>query len=140
MRHAAASQTSSPQIAAIKPAESLHGVFDSASDRSDIPSECESCNPAAEVLMAGSHQSPPPGPPGFGRNRRETGGPPNDQQGRDEDVLHMPIIGATAEAQALEATRLRLEEMQRALDERTRQRPQPSSRRQRQLFPSGSRN
>ena len=40
----------------------------------------------------------------------------------------------------MEATRIRLEEMQRALDERTRQRPQVSSRRQRQLFLSGSHN
>jgi hypothetical protein len=41
----------------------------------------------------------------------------------------------TAEAQALEATRLRLEELQKSLDERARQRPQVSSRRHRQLFP-----
>jgi len=79
--------------------------------------------------MAGSHQSPP----GYGRGGREHGGPSNDQQRRDEEVLQTPIIGATAEAQALEAARLatlaertRLEEMQRTLDKRTQQR---------QLFP-----
>jgi len=86
--------------------------------------------------MEGSQQSPP----GYGRGGNEVGGPSNEQQRRDEDILHTPIIGATAEARALVATRLRLEEMQRALDERTRQRPPVSSRRQRQLFPSGSRN
>ena len=87
--------------------------------------------------MAGSHQSPPPG---FGRGRREAGGPSDEQQHRDEEILHTPIIGATAEAQAMEATRLRLKEMQEALDERACQRPPVSSRRQRQLFPSGSHN
>jgi hypothetical protein len=74
--------------------------------------------------MAGSLQSPPD----YGRGGHERGGPSNDQQRRDEEVLQTPIVGATAEAQALEAARLatlaertRLEEMQRTLNERTRQ-------------------
>lgn len=90
-----ARQVLSPQIAAIEPTESLHGVFDSMSDQSDVPSECESCNPAAEVFMAGSHQSPPPG---FSHARLKAGGPSNEQHRRDEDILHTPIVGATAEA------------------------------------------
>ena len=72
--------------------------------------------------MAGSHQSPPR----YGRGGREHGGPSNDQQRRDEEVLQTPIVGATAEAQALEAACLatlaehaRLEEMQRSLGEHT---------------------
>jgi hypothetical protein len=130
VRHAAARQASTPQIAAIEPAESLHGAFDSASDQSELPSECESSDPAAEVLMAGSHS-----PPGYGRGGHEVGGPSSGQPRKDEDILHIPIVGTSAEAQALEATRLRLEEMQKALDERTRQRPPVSTRHHRQLFP-----
>ena len=56
------------------------------------------------------------------------------------DALHTPIVGETPEAQALEEARLanlaertRLEILQRALDERARQRIPESSRRQ--LFP-----
>ena len=56
------------------------------------------------------------------------------------DALHTPIVGETPEAQALEEARLanlaertRLENLQRALDERARQRIPESSRRQ--LFP-----
>ena len=56
------------------------------------------------------------------------------------DALHTPIIGETPEARALEDARLanlaertRLENLQRALDERARQRVPESSRRQ--LFP-----
>src|SRR4051812_28811676 len=56
------------------------------------------------------------------------------------DALHTPIVGETPEARALEDVRLanlakrtRLENLQRALDERARQRVSESSRRQ--LFP-----
>ena len=56
------------------------------------------------------------------------------------DALHTPIVGETPEAHALEDARLanlaertRLENLQRALDERARQRVPESSRRQ--LFP-----
>ena len=129
VRHAAARQASTPQIAALEPAESFLGLSESASDPSGHSSECESCDPAAEVFMAGSHQSPP----GYGRGGGERGGPSTDHQRRDEEVLQTPIVGASAEAQALEAARIatlaeraRLEEMERALDGRTRQR---------QLFP-----
>ena len=53
------------------------------------------------------------------------------------DALHTPIVGETPEARALEDTRLanlaertRLENLQRALDERARHRVPDSSRRQ----------
>ena len=56
------------------------------------------------------------------------------------DALHTPIVGETPEAHALEDVRLanlaertRLENLQRALDEKARQRAPESSRRQ--LFP-----
>ena len=56
------------------------------------------------------------------------------------DALHTPIVGETLEARALEdaclanlAERTRLENLQRALDERAQQRVPDSSRRQ--LFP-----
>src|SRR4051812_27167060 len=59
---------------------------------------------------------------------------------RNMDALHTPIVGETPEARALEEVRLanlaertRLENLQRALDERARQRVPESSRRQ--LFP-----
>ena len=59
---------------------------------------------------------------------------------RNMDALHTPIVGETPEAQALEQARLanlaertRLENLQRALDDRARQRAPESSRRQ--LFP-----
>ena len=68
---------------------------------------------------------------------------PLDSQQREElrrrnmDVLHTPIVGETPEARALEDARLanlaertRLENLQRALDERARQRILDSSRRQ----------
>ena len=52
------------------------------------------------------------------------------------DALHTPIVGETPEARALEDVRLanlaertRLENLQRALDERARQRVLESSRR-----------
>ena len=56
------------------------------------------------------------------------------------DALHTPIVGETPEARALEEARLanlaertRLENLQRAVDERARDRVPDSSRRQ--LFP-----
>ena len=59
---------------------------------------------------------------------------------RNMDALHTPIVGETPEAQALEQARLanlaertRLENLQRTLDDRARQRAPESSRRQ--LFP-----
>jgi DNA primase len=53
VRHAAARQASTPQIAVIEPTESLHGVFDSASDQSELPSECESSDPDAFIQKSG---------------------------------------------------------------------------------------
>ena len=100
----------------------------------------------------------PPSPPGFPRTNRGAGGgdpsrpheeylpEPLTSLQREElrrlnvDALHTPIFGETPEARALEDARLanltertRLENLQRALDERARQRVPESSRRQ--LFP-----
>ena len=101
-------------------------------------SESGSCDPAMEVLMVDSHH----GPPGFRRSGGNGGskGPsfdheeyqpqPLSSQQREElnrcnvEALQTPIIGETAEAQALEAVRLatlaertRLENLQHSLDE-----------------------
>ena len=61
---------------------------------------------------------------------------------RNVEALHTPVVGETSEAQALEAARLttlaertRLENLQRALDDRARRQIPQSSRRQWQLFP-----
>ena len=100
----------------------------------------------------------PPSPPGFPRTDEGAGGGdpsrPHEEylpepltslqkeelRRRNMDALHTPIVGETPEARALEEARLanlaertRLENLQRALDERARQRAPESSRRQ--LFP-----
>ena len=98
------------------------------------------------------------GPPGFpGADGGDGGGDPShaheeylpepltslqreDLRRRNMDALHTPIVGETPEARALEDVRLanlaertRLENLQRILDGRARQRAPESSRRQ--LFP-----
>jgi len=101
-------------------------------------SECDSSDPAAEVLMVDG----PRGPPGFRREDDEDGGgdpsrvheeyhpEPLSSQQREElrrrnmDALHTSIVGETPEARALEevclenlAEHTRLENLQRALNE-----------------------
>ena len=96
----------------------------------------------------------PPSPPGFPRTDGGAGGDdpsrPHEEylpepltslqreelRRRNMDALHTPIIGETHEARALEDARLanlaertQLENLQRALDERARQRVLESSRR-----------
>ena len=100
----------------------------------------------------------PRGPPGFpSADEGDGGGDPShaheeylpepltslqreELRRRNMDALHTPIAGETPEARALEEARLanlaertRLENLQRALDERARQRVPDSCRRQ--LFP-----
>lgn len=154
MRHAMARQSAAPQVAAIEPVESLYGLFDLSTGSMETASECDSSDPAAEVLAVdGTH-----GPPGFPRTDGGAGGGdpshPHDEYlpepltslQREElrrwnmDALRTPIIGETPEARALEDARLanlaertRLENLQRALDEQARRRAPESSRRQ--LFP-----
>ena len=95
----------------------------------------------------------PPNPPGFTRTNGGAGGGdpsrPHEEylsepltslqreelRRRNMDALHTPIVGETPETQALESARLanlaertRLENLQRALDERARQRVPESSR------------
>ena len=116
----------------------------------ETASECDSSDPAAEVLAVdGTHS-----PPGFPRADGGAGGGdpshPHDEylpepltslqreelRRRNMDTLRTPIVGETPEARALEEARLanlaertRLENLQHALDKRARQRIPESSRR-----------
>ena len=149
-----ARQSAAPQVAAIEPDESLCGLFDLSTGSAETASECDSSDPAAEILAVdGTHS-----PPGFPRADGGAGGGdpshPHDEylpepltslqreelRRRNTDALRTPIVGETPEARALEDARLaslaertRLENLQRALDEHARQRVPDSSRRQ--LFP-----
>jgi hypothetical protein len=71
IKHAVALQAAAPQVAAIEPDEPVFDLFTSLHEHSESLSECESSDPAAEVLMADS----PPSPPGYGRSGAETGDP-----------------------------------------------------------------
>ena len=62
-----ARQSATPQVAAIEPDETLYGLFDLSTGSVETASECDSSDPAAEVLMADGPRSPP----GF---RRDDGG------------------------------------------------------------------
>ena len=142
VKHAVAQQSTTHQVAAIEPDETLHGLFDLLTGSAETASECDSSDPAAEVLMVDG----PRGPPGFRREDGEDAGgdlsrvheeyrpEPLSSQQREElrrrnmDALHTPIIGETPEARALEEARLanlaertRLENLQCALDERARE-------------------
>ena len=134
-----ARQSTTPQVVAIEPDESLYGLFDLSTGSAETASECDSSDPAAEVLMVDG----PPSPPGFPRTDGGAGGGdpshPHEEylpeplmslqreelHRRNMDALHTPIVGETPEARALEDARLanlaertRLENLQRALDER----------------------
>ena len=143
-----------PKVTAIEPDESLYGLFDLSTGSVETASECDNSDPTAEVLRVNGPHSPP----GFPRtDGADGGGDPaqvheeyqpepltslqrEELRRRNMDALHTPIVGETPEARALEDVRLanlaectRLENLQRALDERARQRVPDSSRRQ--LFP-----
>ena len=143
-----ARQSATSQVAAIEPDETLYGLFDLSTGSVETASECDSSDPAAEVLMVNGPRSPP----GFPREDGGDGGgnpsraheeyrpEPLSSQQREElrrrnmDALHTPIVGETPEARALEEVRLanlaertRLENLQHALDERARQRVLESS-------------
>ena len=86
----------------------------------ETTSECDSSDPAAEVLMVDG----PPSPPGFPCTDEGTGGGdpsrPHEEylpepltslqreelHRRNMDALHTPIVGETPEARALEDTSL----------------------------------
>src|SRR3954471_10462839 len=154
VKHALACQSATPQVAAIEPDESLYGLFDLSTGSVETASECDSSDPAAEMLMVDGPRSPP----GFPHTEEvAAGGIPvrgheeyrpepltsvqrEELRRRNMDALHTPIVGETPEARALEEVRLanlaertRLENLQRALDERARP-PVPESSRRR-LFP-----
>lgn len=138
VKHAVARRSATHQVAAIEPGETLHGLFDLSTGSAEMSSECDSSDPAVEVLMVDGLRSPP----GFRHEDGEGAGsdqsrvheeyhpePLSSQQREDlrcrnMDALHMPIIGETPEARALEeaclanlAERTQLENLQRALDE-----------------------
>ena len=56
-----ARQSTTAQVAAIEPDESLYGMFDLSTGSAETASECDNSDPAAEVLMVDG----PCGPPGF---------------------------------------------------------------------------
>ena len=62
-----AHQSATPQIAAIEPSETLYNMFDPSTGSVETAFECDSSDPAAEVLMVNGPHSPP----GF---TREDGG------------------------------------------------------------------
>ena len=128
-----ARQTATTQVAAIEPDESLYGLFDLSTGSVETASECDSSDPAAEVLMVNGPRSPP----GFPRRDGVDGGgdpaqvheeyqpePLNSLQReelhrRNMDAMHTPIVGETPEARALEEAclanlveRARLENLQ----------------------------
>ena len=115
-----ARQSAAPQVAAIEPDESLCGLFDLSTGSAETASECDSSDPAAEVLMVDGPHSPP----GFRHEGgRDGGGDPSrgheeyrpeplSSQQREElrrrnmDALHTPIVGETPQARAWEEVRL----------------------------------
>ena len=120
VKHAVARQSATSQVAAIVPDKTLYGLFDLSSSSVVTASECDSSDPAAEVLMVNGPRSPP----GFPRDDGGDGGgdpsrvheeyrpEPLSSQQREElrrrnmDALHTPIVGEISEARALEAARL----------------------------------
>ena len=69
-----ARQSDTPQVVAIEPDETLYGLFDLSTGSVKTASECDSSDPAAEVLMVdGPHSLP-----GFRREYgRDGGGDPS---------------------------------------------------------------
>src|SRR3954471_19685940 len=59
VRHAVARQSAAPQVAAIEPDESLYGLFDLSTGSAETASECDSNDPAAEVLAIDGTRRPP---------------------------------------------------------------------------------
>ena len=70
VRHAVARQSATTQVTAIEPDESLYGLFDLSTGSVETASECDSSDPAAEVLMVNGPRSPP----GFPRTDGADGG------------------------------------------------------------------
>ena len=64
VKHVVARQSTIHQVAAIEPDETLHGMFDLSTGSVEMSSECDSSDPAAEVLMVDG----PCSPPGFCRD------------------------------------------------------------------------
>ena len=104
-----ARQSATTQVAAIEPDKSLYGLFDLSTGSVETASECDSSDPAAEVLMVNGPRSPP----GFPCTDGGDGGgdPSHDHEEylpepltslqreelrrRSMDALHTPIVGET---------------------------------------------
>ena len=59
MKHAVSRRSATHQVTAIVPDETLHGLFDLSTGSAETASECDSRDPAAEVLMVDGPHSPP---------------------------------------------------------------------------------
>ena len=59
MRHTVARQSTTAQVTAIEPDESLYSLFDLSTGSAETTSECDSSDPAAEVLMVKGPHVPP---------------------------------------------------------------------------------
>ena len=92
VRHAVARQSATPQVAAIKPDETLYGLFDLSTGSVETASKCDNSD------LAQVHEEYQPEP--LTLLQRE------DLRRRNMDALHTPIIGETPEARALEDARL----------------------------------
>ena len=65
-----ARQSATSQVAAIEPDKTLYGLFDLYTGSVETASECDSSDPATEVLMVNGPHSPP----GFPRDDGGDGG------------------------------------------------------------------
>ena len=77
VKHAVARQSTTHQVAAIEPDETLHGLFNLSTGSTETASKCDSSDPAAKALMVDEPHSPP----GF---RHEDGG----DGGGDSSRIH----------------------------------------------------
>ena len=85
VRHAVARQSTTAQVAAIEPDESLYSLFDLSTGSTETASKCDSSDSAVEVLMVNG----PHGPPGFpGAEGGNGGGNPSHSH---EEYLPEPL-------------------------------------------------
>ena len=77
--------SATPQVAAIEPDESLYGLFDLSTGSAETASECDSSDPAAEVLVIDGPHSPP------GFPRADGGANGGDPSRPHEEYLPEPL-------------------------------------------------
>ena len=88
VKNAVARRSATHQVAAIEPDETLYGLFDLSTGSVETASECDSSDPAAEVLMVNGPHVPPP-PPGFPGTKGGNGG--GDTLHDHEEYLPEPL-------------------------------------------------